>query len=122
MSVSSPATKASPTPSYLICGRITGLKGTLVLSDNGKDNLSISTNGSFNFSTNLANLKTYSITLVTQPTLQYCSISNGSGSVSGANVTQVAITCLNSGISNWAATVLTETSPNASYMESVATD
>ena len=40
--------------SYSVGGTVSGLSGTVVLQDNGGDNLSVSANGSFTFATSLA--------------------------------------------------------------------
>jgi hypothetical protein len=82
-----------PTPKYTIGGTISGLSGTAVLQDNGGDNLSVSSNGTFTFPTALLAGQTYSATVATTPTGQQCTVSNGSGTVGSANVTNIAITC-----------------------------
>jgi hypothetical protein len=85
----------SVTPTYTIGGSISGLTGTVVLRNNGKDNLSRSANGSFTFATATTTGATYNVTVLTQPTGQTCSITGGSGSgtVSSANITSVSVTC-----------------------------
>ncbi len=46
------ATPISPTgPTYSVGGSVSGLSGTVVLQDNGGDNLSVSANGPFTFAT-----------------------------------------------------------------------
>ena len=80
---------------YTIGGTVSGLSGAgLVLQDNGGNNLSISTNGSFTFSTAIANGSTFDVTVLTQPSnpAQTCGVTNGSGTAS-ANVTSVQVTC-----------------------------
>ena len=72
---------------------MSGLSGTVVLQDNGGDNLSVSANGAFTFATALAGGAAYSVTVKTNPSGQVCSVSNGSGTVGSANVTNVAVTC-----------------------------
>jgi len=67
-----------------------------VLQDNGGDNLSVGANGSFTFATPLAPGTAYSVTVKTNPTGQSCTVSNGSGSIGSANVTNVAVSCANS--------------------------
>ena len=74
-------------------GTVSGLSGTVVLQDNGGDNLSVSANGGFTFATALAGGAAYSVTVKTNPSGQSCSVSNGSGTVASANVTNVAVTC-----------------------------
>jgi hypothetical protein len=80
---------------FTVGGAVSGLTGTgLVLRDNGGDNLAISANGAFTFATVLANTATYNVTVGTQPSGQGCTVANGSGSIAGANVTNVAVTCV----------------------------
>lgn len=81
---------------YTIGGTLSGLVSSgLVLLDNGADNLTISANGNFSFATALQAGGTYSVTILTQPSGQTCSVRNGSGSVAAADVTNIAITCGN---------------------------
>jgi 6-phosphogluconolactonase (cycloisomerase 2 family)/ribosomal protein S11 len=86
---------ACTTNSYTIGGSVTGLSGSgLVLKDNGGNNLSV-TGSSFTFSTPIASNATYAVTVFTQPSTptQTCLVSNGSGTVGGANVINVVVTC-----------------------------
>ena len=85
----------SAAPTYTIGGTISGLTGTVVLQNNGGDNYSTSTNGSFVFTTALNNSASYAVTVSTQPTGQSCTVTNGSGTVSSANITNVSVSCLN---------------------------
>ena len=84
-----------PPQSYTIGGSISGLSASgLVLQDNGGDNLSIPSGGqSFTFATSVASGSKYAVSVLTQPTNQTCTVSNGSGTVGSANVTTVAIAC-----------------------------
>jgi 6-phosphogluconolactonase len=82
-----------PPTQYTIGGSVTGLTGTgLVLQDNGGDNLSVTQNGSFTFATKVNSGSTYDVSVMTQPSLQTCAVSNGSGTA-GANVTNVSVSC-----------------------------
>ena len=72
---------------------MSGLSGTVVLQDNGGDNLSVSANGGFTFATALASGAAYNVTVKTSPSGQTCTVSSGSGTVASANVTNVAVTC-----------------------------
>ncbi|MCS6985064.1 MAG: hypothetical protein NZM25_08080, partial [Leptospiraceae bacterium] len=83
------------TLTYTVGGTVSGLLGTLVLQNNGGDNLTLNNNGSFSFSTALTNGASYNVTVHTQPTGQNCTVSNGSGTISGANVTNVTVNCAN---------------------------
>ena len=80
-------------PTYSIGGAVTGLNGTLVLRNNGGDDLSISADGSFTFATELLENDTYAVTILSEPATQTCTVSNGSGTVGTADVTSVAVTC-----------------------------
>ena len=72
---------------------MSGLSGTVVLRNNGGNDVSVSANGSFAFATKLVDGAAYGVTVKTNPTGQICAVSNGSGTVSGGNVTSVAVTC-----------------------------
>jgi hypothetical protein len=89
---------------YSIGGVVTGLAGTVVLQDNNSDTLSVSENGSFTFATLLITGGAYNVTLETTPTGQTCAITNGSGTVASANVTNVAIACTSVSYSGGAVT------------------
>ena len=89
-------TNPSGTLAYSIGGTVTGLTGAgLVLQNNGGDNLSVSADGGFTFSTKINNGGAYSVTVLTQPSGQTCTVASGAGTVSGANVTNVAVNCIN---------------------------
>jgi hypothetical protein len=84
-----------PPTTYTIGGTVSGLTGTgLVLQDNGGNNLSVSTSGVFTFSNSVASGGAYSVSVLTQPTGQSCTVTNGSGSAS-ADVTNVQVACSN---------------------------
>lgn len=85
----------SAATAFSVGGTVSGLTGTgLVLQNNGGDNLSITANGTFAFATALPNSATYSVTVLTQPGGQACSVTNGSGTIASANVTNVSVACL----------------------------
>ena len=81
---------------YTVGGTVSGLTGTVVLQDNGGDNLSVSANGPFTFATALASGAAYSVTVITNPTGQTCTVTNGSGTIASTNITNMAVTCTNS--------------------------
>jgi len=83
------------TPTFTIGGTVSGLNTgvSVTLLDNGGDALTVTANGSFKFKTALASGKTYSVTVGTQPTGETCTVTNGSGTVGTANVTNVAVAC-----------------------------
>lgn len=78
--------------SYAIGGSLSGL-GTglsVVLQNNGGDNLTVTANGTFTFVTKVSG--SYAVTVLTQPTNQNCSVTGGSGTAS-SNVTGIAVAC-----------------------------
>jgi hypothetical protein len=78
-------------------GSVSGLSGSgLVLQNNGGDDLGISVNGDFTFATALASGETYNVTVLVQPSSpnQVCSVTNGSGTMANADVTDVSVTCV----------------------------
>ncbi|HEC19278.1 MAG TPA: VWA domain-containing protein, partial [Gammaproteobacteria bacterium] len=85
------------TTSYTVGGTVSGLAGSLVLQNNGGDNLTITADGNFTFTTAVADGASYAVTVSSQPTGQTCTVSNASGAVSGANISNVSVSCANSG-------------------------
>jgi hypothetical protein len=82
------------TNAFTIAGTVSGLAGSgLVLQNNAGDNLAVSANGSFTFATPIASGSTYAVTVLTNPSGELCTVSNGSGTVTASNVTNVAVTC-----------------------------
>jgi len=82
---------------YTVGGSVSGLSGTVVLQDNGGDNLSVSANGPFTFGTALASGAAYNVTVLTNPSGQTCTVNNGTGTMGSANLTSVAVFCGASG-------------------------
>jgi hypothetical protein len=83
---------------FTVGGTLTGLPAgdTVTLQDNGSDNLTLSTNRTFTFPTALPNGHAYSVTVsgTSGGTPTTCTVTaNGSGTISGANVTNVAVQC-----------------------------
>jgi len=79
---------------FTIGGQITGLRGPVVLH-NGNENQTVTADGMFAFPTPLAIGTSYAVTVATQPTApsQTCLVTNGSGTVTNANITNVMISC-----------------------------
>jgi len=81
---------------FTVGGTVSGLEGTgLVLQNNGGDDLAIAADGGFSFATKLPDGSAYNVTVLTQPSgpSQTCSVSNASGTLMGANVSNVEVTC-----------------------------
>ena len=91
--VTNVAVSCAAAASYSVGGTVSGLSGTVVLQDNGGDNLSVTASGPFTFATSLARGAAYSVTVKTNPSGQTCTVSTGSGTVAAANVTNVAVSC-----------------------------
>ena len=91
--VTNVAVSCTSSPTYSVGGSTSGLSGTVVLRDNGGDDLSVSANGSFTFATKLASGAAYNVTVKTNPSGQTCSVANGSGTIAAADVTNVAVSC-----------------------------
>lgn len=90
---SAPTFTPTPPPStYSIGGTVAGLSGTVVLQDNGSDNLSVSRNGAFAFSTSLQPNATYDVTVASQPAGQVCTVNNGKGTATAA-VSNIGVVC-----------------------------
>ncbi|HEB76618.1 MAG TPA: hypothetical protein ENJ04_09725, partial [Nitrospirae bacterium] len=78
---------------YTVGGTVSGLSGTLTLQNNGGDDLVVSADGAFTFATPVADGATYDVTVLSHPVGQACSVTGGTGSVSGADVTDVSVAC-----------------------------
>jgi hypothetical protein len=85
------------TNTYTVGGTLGGLTGSgLVLQDNAGNDLTIAANGTtFVFSTAIASGAAYAVTVKTQPSgpSQTCAVTAATGTVGGANITNVAVTC-----------------------------
>jgi 6-phosphogluconolactonase (cycloisomerase 2 family) len=81
--------------SFSVGGSLSGLlsSNAVVLADSGGGTLTVATNGRFTFGPLVTSGSTYAVTVVTQPAGQDCTLANASGTVAGANITNVAITC-----------------------------
>jgi hypothetical protein len=86
---------------YTVGGTVTGVRSTgLVLQDDSGDNLTITGNGTFAFSSGIDQGGTYSVTVLTQPsnpTAQTCVVHNGSGTIGTADITNVIVHCSQAG-------------------------
>lgn len=80
---------------YTVGGTVNGLGAgkTLVLRNNGGNDLTIAANGAFSFATAVASGAAYAVTVATQPAGQVCSIASGAGTIVSANITNVTINC-----------------------------
>ncbi len=82
-----------PTVDYTISAAVSGLTGSgMVLQDNGGSNLSIPSNGTYAFSTEIPAGGSYDVTVLTQPSDQTCTVAKHKGTAN-SNVT-VTVTCV----------------------------
>ena len=78
---------------YTVGGSVVGLTGQVRLQNNGDDDLTLSQNGAFTFSTPLLDGSDYTVSVAEQPAGQVCAVVGGIGTISGADVTDVQVTC-----------------------------
>jgi trimeric autotransporter adhesin len=88
----------APAATYSLEGSVSGLVGSgLVLSvaANSSGSASVAANGTVDLAKAVAANTRYTVTVATQPSspAQVCSVTNGSGTISNTNVTNVAISC-----------------------------
>jgi hypothetical protein len=79
---------------FSVGGSVSGLAGTLVLSNLDSETLTITSDGDFAFATAWTDGSSYAVAIVSQPANQSCSLANGSGVIAGADVTDIAVTCI----------------------------
>ena len=84
-------TIACTSSSYNVSGTVIGLTGSVVLQNNGADNLTVS-NGSFSFTNKINKGSAYNVTVKTQPSPFICSVANNRGLASD-NMSSVSIVC-----------------------------
>ena len=87
-------TVAVAVTTYTIGGTLTGLDGTIVLS-NGIEQITLTADGAFSFPTPVANGTPFSISIVSAPGTQHCTVESlENGTVNGADITGVGVVCL----------------------------
>jgi serine/threonine-protein kinase len=79
---------------FTVGGSITGLAATGLVLANGADTVAVAS-GATGFTLPAAVLQgaSYMVTVQTQPTGEHCSLTNSTGAIAGANVTNVGVTC-----------------------------
>ena len=77
--------------SYNVSGTVSGLAGSVVLQNNGADDLTV-VNGSFSFTNKINKGSAYNVTVKTQPSPFTCSAANNRGLASD-NMSSVSIVC-----------------------------
>ena len=81
---------------FTVGGTLTGLfgGGSVALQINGSNNQTLTADSNFVFPA-LADAAAYTVTVATQPTGQTCTVNNGSGTLAGANISNVTVSCVN---------------------------
>lgn len=99
---------------FTVGGNVTGLApgDSIILQNNGGDDLIITANGSYSFATPIDNLLAYNVTVLASQGY-VCNITNGSGNIANAPITNIDITCVSTipttvpTLSEWALMLLT---------------
>lgn len=95
--VTTPPPPPAPT-SFTVGGSVSGLAGSgLMLQLNGANDLAISADGRFSFPNKLNKGATYNVSVKSSPTTpirQTCSVSQGSGAIITAAISNIAVTCV----------------------------
>ena len=78
-------------------GGVSGLASgkSVTLLNNGVDSLTLTSDGDFTFPVELASGSVYAVTIAIQPSGQLCSVSNGSGTLNSANISNIRVDCVN---------------------------
>jgi 6-phosphogluconolactonase len=88
---------SNETPTYMIGGSVSGLAGndSVTLANNGGNLQKLTSDGNFTLAALVSPGASYRVTVATQPAGQSCSVSGASGTNVMADVTTVAVTCVN---------------------------
>ena len=82
------------TNTYTVSGTISGIAGgQAVLQNNGVDDLTLTSNGAFTFSSPVRSGQPYAVTLASSPPGHLCTVVDGTGTISNASVTNVTVSC-----------------------------
>ncbi len=89
---------ACVTNQYSVGGNVSGLAAgnEVILQNNVGDNLTVSEDGSFTFTSPIDDETMYEVTVLTQPTEpnQLCTVTQGSGQIAGGDVDTVEVNCV----------------------------
>ena len=93
---SSGSSPSGPT-AFSVGGTVSGLSGGGVgLINNGIESLPVSSDGPFKFTLTSRSGDTYAVDILTQPPGQVCTVTNGSGVIAQANISNVNVACATS--------------------------
>ena len=116
---------ACTTSTFTVGITVSGLTGSgLVLRNNGANNLSITGNASFTFSTPIASGQPYAVTVFTPPSspAQVCTVGNGTGTVTTGNIANVTVSCVTTTCGNSVVTGTEERDPPPGPFSSAPVD
>ena len=84
------------TNSYSVGGTVTGIPAgkELLIQNNSQNTTTLTDDGDFTFTTKIPNTGGYNVTILKEPKGTNCTVANGSGTIGGANITDVEITCV----------------------------
>ena len=82
---------------YKVGGNVSGLASgkSVTLLNNSGSSLTVTADGLFQFTNGVLTGNPYSVTVGTQPAGQLCTSTNNSGIISGSDVSNVVVTCVN---------------------------
>jgi 6-phosphogluconolactonase (cycloisomerase 2 family) len=78
---------------FSVGGTVTGLVGSVTLTNNGGDFLDVNADGAFTFTTGLANGASYDVAVMSEPDNQDCALTRSAGTIAATNVSNVTVTC-----------------------------
>ena len=85
---------AAKPSAHKISGDVSGLKGSVTLSNSGVEALNLSANGPFAFQTMIKSGTAYQVSITKSPEGQNCEVSNGEGIIANSNITTVVVNCV----------------------------
>jgi uncharacterized repeat protein (TIGR03803 family) len=93
----SSSSSANSPGEFSIGGTVSGLSGGSVgLINNDTESLPVSSDGAYKFTLTSRSGDTYTVNILTQPPGQVCTVTNGSGVIAKANITNVDVACVTS--------------------------
>jgi hypothetical protein len=102
----SPGSTPDPAPTtYSVSATVSGLNGTgLVLQNNGGGDITVTANGTVTFASTFQSGSAYAVTVATQPSSpdQTCTVTNSSGTIAQANVSNVTVACTDNFVPTYA--------------------
>ncbi|BAP89617.1 LamG domain protein jellyroll fold domain protein [Burkholderiales bacterium GJ-E10] len=95
------ACAANPAVTYTLGGTVSGLNGSVTLQDDGGAPTPLSANGKFSLPGRIVDQAAYDVTVSSQPVGQTCTVTDGAGTVQGADITNVSVACVDNPAANF---------------------